>query len=362
MKKRWRDVGIIVLFFLLWRIVLSFIEYLAPAFWTIRQGYLGLSHWANFDGVHYVSIARAGYRQYLEAFFPLYPGFIHILSGFFPLSFEMAGLFISHIFFVCGLVLFWKLATMEKGVRPWWSMVFLLVYPMSFFFAAAYTSSMYFFLAAGTFYAAKKGRWAIAGLMGFFASATQIFGIFLFLGLLVEYIKTKKNNSMNWLWLLLVPFGLFSYMIYLWHTRGDPLAFYHVQPAFGAQRSAGGIILLPQVLWRYMKILTQSSMETVQYWVAALESGTFLLTMWLLWRGMKQKISPSYLIYSAAVIVLPTLTGTFSSLPRYFLSAFPLFFVLGGIKSAVGKIFLALLFGIGLLLAGSLFLQGYFVS
>lgn len=362
MKKLWVNAGIILVLFSFWRIVLSAIEYFAPSFWSLRQGYLGLTHWTNFDGIHYISLARAGYRQYLEAFFPLYPGLIHVISGSFPVSFEMAGLFISHLAFIFGLVLFWKLVKLEKHVNPWWSVIFIMLYPVSFFFAAAYTTSLYFLLATGTFYAAKRGNWILAGILGFLASLTQIFGVFLCIGLILEYIKTKKKKQIDWLWILLVPVGLVTYMVYLWQTRGDPLAFYHVQPAFGAERSADGIVLLPQVLWRYLKIFTISSVQTIQYWVAALEFSTFLLAVWLLWKGAKEKISSSYLFYSIAVILLPSLTGTLSSLPRYFLSAFPLFFVLGGIKSGAGKILLAILFSAGLVVACTLFLQGYFVS
>src|SRR3990167_11451176 len=42
-----------------------------------------LSSLANFDGVHYLLIARQGYVQYEQAFFPLYPLFIRFLSPLF---------------------------------------------------------------------------------------------------------------------------------------------------------------------------------------------------------------------------------------------------------------------------------------
>jgi len=40
-----------------------------------------LYSWANFDGAHYINIARDGYHQFDQAFFPLYPLMIRALGG-----------------------------------------------------------------------------------------------------------------------------------------------------------------------------------------------------------------------------------------------------------------------------------------
>ncbi|MBI3576808.1 hypothetical protein HY086_02080 [Candidatus Gottesmanbacteria bacterium] len=362
MKKRWREFGIIVLAFTLWRLSLVIIEQTSPVLWPLRLGFLGKTPWANFDGVHYLSIAHAGYRQYLEAFFPFYPAIIKFTVDILRQSGEVGALLLSHAALLGALVFFWELAKKEKRVNPIWSVIFLLAYPVSFFFAAAYTTSLYFLLAASTLYFMKKKRWFMAGASGALASATQLFGVFLLLAVGLEYFQEKKRRLRDLFGVLMIPSGLVMYMIYLGKSMGDALAFYHVQPLFGAERSASHLVLLPQVLWRYIKIFTLSSWDTTQYWVAAFEFSVFLLALWLLWRGLKEKLSSSYLLYSLTVILLPTLTGTFSSLPRYLLSAFPLFFVLGTTTNRLTRIFLTGLFTVGLIIACSLFLRGYFVS
>lgn len=362
MKKRWRDIGIIVLLFCLWRLLLVSTERAAPHLWPLQSTFLGPTHWANFDGVHYLSISQFGYHQYQQAFFPLYPFFVQWVSQFFNISPDRAVLEVSLLSFMLGLAIFYRLAKIVNAKAAVWSSLLLLSFPVSFFFASAYTTSLYFLLATATLYFMKTKRWFLAGVCGGLASATQVFGVFLFLAVGVEYFQQKQRRLRDLLSILLIPLGLIGYMGYLAKTVGDPLAFYHAQPLFGAERSASEFILLPQVIWRYAKIFTTSSVYTIQYWVAAFESGSFFLALWLLWKGMKEKIPASYLLYSAAVILLPTLTGTLSSLPRYFLSAFPLFFVLGGMTSGTAKIFLAILFSAGLVVACSLFLQGYFVS
>ena len=62
-----------------------------------------LRAFANFDGIHYIHIARYGYNQYEQAFFPLYPLLISILQ---PLSggrYFWTGFLISNVTFLLGL-------------------------------------------------------------------------------------------------------------------------------------------------------------------------------------------------------------------------------------------------------------------
>ncbi|MFH1289096.1 MAG: hypothetical protein ABIH88_00055, partial [Patescibacteria group bacterium] len=50
---------------------------------------------ANFDGMHYLSIAKHGYGIYQQAFFPLYPKLIALLSSIFFERDLLTALFIN---------------------------------------------------------------------------------------------------------------------------------------------------------------------------------------------------------------------------------------------------------------------------
>ena len=113
MKNRW-EVSIVTLFFAVWRILLGGVEYFSARFMIIRRYFLGPILWANFDGGHYISIAETGYHTYQQAFFPLYPLVISLLSKLTGYSFVNSGLIISHIAFFIGLIVFYKLAILEK--------------------------------------------------------------------------------------------------------------------------------------------------------------------------------------------------------------------------------------------------------
>jgi hypothetical protein len=128
-------------------------------------------------------------------------------------------------------------------------------------------------------------------------------------------------------YLLIGSSGLVSYMTYLFMTKGDALLFFHVQSAFGAGRSSGELILLPQVFWRYARILFTAYLQPtpVSYIVSISELAVTVLAVLLIWYAWKRKFDSGLLLYSAVSLLIPSLTGTLSSMPRYVLAAFPLF-------------------------------------
>ena len=365
MKKLWKEYKIVIILFIAWRVLLGVIEWVAPFMWVLRDGFLGPLRWANFDGVHYLSIARNGYYTYEQAFFPLYPMLIHWVSRF-PLPDDITvALAISHISFLGGVLLFYDLARSISRRSALWCVVFLLLFPTSFFFASAYTESLFFLLSAACMVAARRKLWWLAGIAGMLASGTRLFGIFLFPVVLWQYVKEQKGVYKWWdiFFVSLIPLGLLAYMRYLMQTIGDPLAFFHVQSAFGAGRSGRELILLPQVLWRYMRIIVTVAPSSIIYAISVFELAVFSFGLWLVWYGFRKKIiNAEYLAYALAILMVPTFTGTFSSLPRYFLSAFPLFFILGSVHNTGIKVAIGVLFTILLIAFGAAFLQGYFVA
>lgn len=347
--------------FTLWRVALSLVQTWARYIFPLQPRYMGVTPWTNFDGIHYLSIAW-GYGKYQQAFFPLYPILIRLFNGVFSQTIEVVAIGLSHIFFLAGLICLYKLLLDSKLEHPNWTVALLLTYPMSFFFAAAYTSSMYFFLSVGMFLALHHRSWIIAGLFAMLASATQLFGVFL----LVPILYTIWKNNVRWKnaigAVLLAPLGLIMYMTYLWYSIRDPLAFVHVQQAFGGQRSTEQFIYLPQVLFRYAKILLTVDPSQLIYHVAAFELFSVVAGLTILWWARKKSHYAPYSLYCLCVIIVPTLTGTFSSIPRYVLSAFPLFFIATSVHNTRVHKVITIFFSIGLVYFVSAYLQGYFVS
>ena len=279
----------------------------------------------------------------------------------------LSAILVSNVFFVLGLFLYKKylevIMFVETGHAPSlhkhittrvWVLIFLLLFPTSFFFGAVYTEGLFFFLCIGSLYFLKKKNYWLAGLFAALSSATRLMGIFLFVPFIFHFINLKliKNFKLKISNLVLLsPFiGFGIYCLYLWKTVGDPFFFFHVQPVFGANRSTN-IILLPQVYFRYLKIFFTANWN-FQYFVSLIEfvifSFVFIILILDLTRLATRRVKNyerlALNIFSFINLLLPTLTGTFSSIPRYSLMSISLFLFLGEMKNKYLKILIAVLF------------------
>lgn len=362
----------IIKIFILWRILLFFIAFVGSkilpfgykfpyAESLLEKSGLPPFVWsfANFDGVHYLTIAQMGYQaQFTQVFFPLYPILIHVLN---PGNLIISGLLISNAAFFLSLIALYKLLKLDySNDTIKWVFIFLLLFPTSFYFVSVYTESIFFLFALISFYFARKDNWLYSGIIGFFASLTRFFGIFLLPALLIEWYLQKKPVS-KLLPLILIPAGLLIYMLYLEINFNDPLYFIHAQPVFGAERTGGSIILLPQVVFRYLKMLLTVNPQSLPFFNAIFEL-IISLIFFILSIIALFKTRFSYAFFSFCAYIIPTLTGTFSSMPRYVLILFPCFIVLAGIKNKFLKILTALVFATLLIISAVLFTRGYWIA
>lgn len=295
-----------------------------------NYGHRILTTWAQFDGVHYLTIIDKGYEGtgLIQAFFPLYPLLVKCLSlG--VLNSIVVGIIISVLSMLGGLYFLHQLILMdEKSEIAKKSLFLLLLFPTAFFFISLYTESLFLLLVVTSFYAARRGKWWLAGTLGMLAGLTRLVGVFVFFGLLYEYwLQYGKKFSKSILFCFGPLAGLLLYMTYLWTAFGDPLLFYHVQDDFGANRSITQLVLLPQVFFRYAKMLVTTPLTNPIYLVLIQELFAGLLGLiGLIYAWIK--IRRSYVLFAIGAYLLPTLTGTFSSMLRYLLPLFPLFIVL----------------------------------
>ncbi|HUV42541.1 MAG TPA: hypothetical protein VMY36_01400 [Patescibacteria group bacterium] len=336
--------------FIIWQVLLSGLIALGERFFPTMTEYLYTGRvaldpqWlccrANFEGIDYLDIAKKGYGIYQQAFFPLYPKLIEFI-GFSPIfrgRLLLAGLFISSISLFFSLFLFFKLVRLDFNRRiARRAILYLLIFPTSFYLAAVYTESLFLVLILASFYFAKTKNWWLAGIFGLLAASTRLTGVFLFPALVVELAfqsgfdqkekRDLKYFTSNLMPLLFIPLGLIGYMSYLRINFLDPLLFARVQPYFGAGRETSKLVLLYQVFWRYLKMLITVDKTSPVYLTVILEflSGTlffFLIVFTYLRRWF------AYFTFMALAYLLPTLTGTFCSMPRYVLVLFPGFILL----------------------------------
>jgi len=377
-----RDFRFLLSVFLTWRVLLFVFLFVAISVVPLQKNFLGgglanyLSApyfwaWANFDGEHYLSIAQNGYGQGEQAFFPAYPFFIRILAKPFGgslVSLGWVGLLIANISFFLALYGFYKLIRLDYKERiAKLTIILLLLFPTSFYFASVYTESLFLALVIWSFYFARKKKWWAAIILAGISSSTRFVGILLFPILALEmWSGRKKRFSLKYyLPLVLAPLGLLAYTYFLKVDTGDPLAFIHTLSGFGEQRSVTPIPL-PQVFYRYIfKILPNVNYSFFP--VAFTSVLEFLLGLGFLVLSVIAffRLRLSYALFLAGGYLIPTLTGSFSSLPRYVLVLFPTFILSALWLSKKPRwlqsgLLLTLLILLGI--ATALFVRGFWVA
>src|SRR3989344_6605037 len=113
--------------FLAWRLLLIVFLWLAIQFLPLQDNFLGggkkfyltnpyLWSWVNFDGEHFLSIARIGYEPLTHFFFPAFPFLVKYLAWHIdPNSFNLTiiGLILVNILTIIALFGLYKLALLD---------------------------------------------------------------------------------------------------------------------------------------------------------------------------------------------------------------------------------------------------------
>lgn len=372
-------------FFLAWRLLLFlplivgylFIPYRAgydyTNLWKFIQPYWPVDNfllfpWANFDGAHYLSIAAQGYNND-EGFFPFFPIVIRVVATLFgggetfSASYFFAGLAVANVAFFGSLFFLHKLLRIDyKETVAKKSILFLLLFPTSFFFASIYSESLFLLLALASFYYARKKQWLLASIAGMLLSATRIVGISILPALAIElYLQEKKLLTRNVFFLLLIPLGLVSYMYYNAVTFGHEFAFLEAHTKLGTNRS-DVIVLFPQTIVRYINILATLTSSQFEWRIALLELCVFFFASALLFTAWKKKVRASYLVFAILSFLIPVSSGTFTALPRYIVILFPIFITLALIKNKWLQNVYIIVGALLLFILLMLFSRGYFVA
>jgi hypothetical protein len=192
----------------------------------------------RWDSVWYLAIAGSGYGDGArEAFFPLYPLLVRVAGT--PLgSALVGGALASTALLGVALVVLHRLVALDHDRAVARNAVLVTaLFPMSFFFSAVYSESLFLALSVGAVYAARRERLAWAGALGGLAAMTRSAGVVLLVPLALVYLwdvgrpslRARRPLRADVLWLGLVPLGLAAYCAFLALQGLDALAPFHAQ-------------------------------------------------------------------------------------------------------------------------------------
>ncbi len=308
-------------------------------------GYLLSGSVARFDSGYYLDIAQHGYGPAGSgklAFFPLYPlatRAVSMLTG----SGVLAGALVSSIALLVALVALHRLCELELGRRAADATVLLLAFaPLSFFFSAVYTESLFLALTVGAVLAARSGRWRLACGLGALATLTRPTGLLLVVALGIGRIRCRGGLDRGLAWLGALPVALLGYMALLaahgypwlgifsaeasWHRVSSGPVVGAMSGVWAALRGAAGIfggasVYRPQLLGPF-----GSGTESMLLLAVLVLAVAALVVCW-------RRLPAEYAVYAGVVLLAclssPDVGQPLWSLDRYTLTIFPLWMAAG---------------------------------
>lgn len=289
--------------------------------------------WANFDAEHFLYIAEFGYGYNRGlptfSFFPIYPLMLRFLNKIFS-DYFLAGQVIIFVLLPLA-VYFLNRFLKEQGIdnkKIWLTDLLFLFSPGAVFLNAFYTELPFLFFTITSLFLLQKKKYWLASLMGLFASATRVVGIFLAPAIFYQLLKEKKPSWFKKIFLpLFSSLGLIFYSLFLGIKFGNPLLFGLSHQAWGKAQ----IVFPIQTLIKYLLTIFSwpKGLSWFNYYTVLME---FLITVLVLvsfiflwFRAIKERRAEPILIFSTLAFILPFLTGSLGTMPRYLLTFLALF-------------------------------------
>ena len=302
----------------------------------------------RWDSNWYGRIALLGY-EYLPdkpssvAFFPLYPLCLRAVAAITGTYVNFAGFLVSNTALLGAVILLRRLVALDfptpspVPIRTVW---LFLLYPVTFFYSAPYTESLFVLLSVSALLAARHRRWAVAGLAGALLTATRANGLIILAPLLWEAFGESRRSPdlegagrgllrSRW-WLLIVPSGFVAFATYLHFKFGDALAFAHAQAIW--------LRGFATPWWALRNALRGHPPGYGALFVGAAVAGVVLFLV-----ACHVRLRTSYLMYAGLMLLIFLSDTILESLPRYLSVLFPLHIGLAAATARSESLYLAAL-------------------
>lgn len=304
----------------------------------VLQGPEILKPTVQWDSLSYYHIVLDGYPTAATgakvAFFPLFPLLVWLGTKV-GLPILVAGLVINMLAVYMACVYLYKLALsyFKKDILAKRVVLLFLFSPVAYFLAAFYTEALFCALVFGAIWYARQSKWLLACLLTGLATATRLPGVILIAVIGFEYLSQRRFQikKIGWdiLWFILTPLGLASYILYLKHHTGDPLAFMHVTKLYWSYHVFTPNI--PGTVYNELHFIKNivrhpKAQDTQLFFDRMLPFGAWLSTLAItVWAYIK-KLPISYVVLGLGSLILFGINGNFVSVHRYLIAFFPIYF------------------------------------
>jgi hypothetical protein len=331
--RRWLDWSVVA-FILAIKVLVLILGGLTYTVWQNKapvglHGWLEI--WNRWDGQHYIDIARDGYvtqgdeRNWI-VFFPLYPWAVRLLALVLR-DYLLSAFAVSALASVAAGLLLKRLTELDLDrIISRNTVWFMFIFPTSYFFHIGYTESLFLALVFGSFLAARRRKWWLAGVAGALACLTRVNGLLLIPALACEAFLQNRTDARRgpgaqWLWIGLIGVGFALYLFINYHVYGDPLTFLQFQRERFFKAPAWpwvGIVNIWTFQWAGVRGMHMNGTQEFFFVLLGLAC-----TIWC-WGTLRA----SYAVWMTLYWLLFTSTSFVHSVPRYMLGMFPIFILL----------------------------------
>jgi len=321
----------------------------------------------QWDGQHYLSIARDGYeifpcpynRNYIcgnIGWFPLYPlagRVIAQLTKVTGLDIQAAMLITSWLAFWLALLVMYRLIEDRLGRKAALvSLTAMLLFPSSFYFLTGFPYSIFLLLAVLVFYLLEKERYSAIALPAGFLAVTYPSGIVISLPILYilvsKWTRLDLRKKISLLGALLaIGLALFLYACYYWWKFDD----FFLYQRFQAQSYYAHQVTLPllPIIRSFLNLKWNDPVFVI-----------LLFTIILVVLLYSRKIPASWQLFMFGILLFTPSLGTTTCYYRHIVIAFPFFAMIGvSVNSRYRKFLLIPYAIVALVLSWKVFLSAY---
>ena len=282
-----------------------------------------LEIWNRWDALHYIHLAEYGYasipltgnrEDVFIVFLPFFPILVKIFSLFTGGNFMTAAMSVSFVFSILASLLLYEICKLDFGEKiALKAVLFLNIFPTSYFMLSAYTESTFLTLSLAFYLAVRKNLFPFPILFGFLAGLTRLNAILLF----TLTIGLKKATSL--LYTFSIVTGLLIYLLINQALFESPFYFLNIlhnhwyksfsYPWVGIKNS----------------IFYAIHQDTLESFIVFFQEPVYLILLLILGLFVFLKVNKSWGVYLITSFLLFSSTSFILSSPRYLLVLFPIY-------------------------------------
>lgn len=310
-----------------------------------------LEQWQRWDANNYIRIAEGWYTGYTEngdfltlVFFPMYPILARIVNILIP-NINIALMTVSSTAYAVGCGYMYELVRMDYSEKiALNAVIWISVFPFSFFFGAIMTESVFFATTAMSFYYIRRHKWLLAGICGALSAFSRMIGIFVFVAAFIEWIDCYKpfrygikeffKSFLEFSPSCIMITGILGYLLINYIITKNPFMFMEYQHKYWHHTGCYFSNTIGDIFLSAIDLKT-NAITRISIW---LPSAVIFTAAAVILIYSAYYMRNMYTVYLAGYIVINCSVTWLISGPRYMSTAIPMFITISVLTSQKKKI------------------------